>query len=26
MFDPGVTEAVWVDEAEFWARRGGLRE
>lgn len=22
---PGVTEAKWVDEAEFWARRGGLR-
>lgn len=25
LFDPGVTEATWVDEAEFWARRGGLR-
>ena len=25
IFDEGVTEAKWVDEAEFWARRGGLR-
>ncbi len=25
LFSPGVTESVWVDEAEFWARRGGLR-
>lgn len=26
LFSPGVTESVWVDEAEFWARRGGLRD
>jgi|SaaInl6LU_22_DNA_1037377.scaffolds.fasta_scaffold32788_1 hypothetical protein len=25
MFDPGVTESIWVDEATFWARRNDAR-